>query len=283
MSDAPAQNDARAERRERLLASYAVAPPRRGRDGRFLAFLAACVLLALVAGAGLRAAAPPGPPRTAVPVTPARFQVVPAVHLPRPPAPAQPAPREESPAVAVPRNAPVTLPAAAPSRETPPASSAEPAAAAEGAASAAPPRKVYGVRKIYGRALGDDTGGAFLTAKPGNSTGGPMDSLVARPEDLVANAVPLSGVDRAPLPLYVERPVYTQAMVDARASGVVNARLLVNVRGEVEQVDVLDDFGFDSARLAAEACGRFRFEPALRQGEPVAVWILYKIRFEFAG
>ena len=45
MSDAPAQNDARAERRERLLASYAVAPPRRGRDGRFLAFLAACVLL----------------------------------------------------------------------------------------------------------------------------------------------------------------------------------------------------------------------------------------------
>ena len=44
---------------------------------------------------------------------------------------------------------------------------------------------VYGVRKIYGRALGDDTGGAFLTAKPGNSTGGPMDSLVARPEDLV--------------------------------------------------------------------------------------------------
>jgi len=260
----------RAQRRERLLADYARELPRAGRRGEigFLGLLGVCLLLALVLGATLRSVPLPPQLRAAAAIAPARFQVVPAVHLPR---------KAEPEPVAAPRPRPVTPPVLTPRTQL-----AEPAPT-PAPTPTAPPRRVYGVRKIYGRALGDETGGDVLVGKAGNSAEGPSDSLQARPEDLVPGAVSLSSVERAPVPVHVERPAYTQAMIDARASGVVNARLLVNAAGEVEQVDVLDDFGFDSARLAAEACRHFRFEPALQGGRPVAVWILYKIRFEFAG
>ncbi len=42
-----------------------------------------------------------------------------------------------------------------------------------------------------------------------------------------------------------------------------------------------EDIGLDSKQVAAKALGGFRFKPALKNGSPVAVWILHRIRFEF--
>ena len=47
------------------------------------------------------------------------------------------------------------------------------------------------------------------------------------------------------------------------------------------QVVIVEDIGLDSGEVAAVALRQFRFRPALRGGQAVPVWIVYKIRFEF--
>ena len=85
----------------------------------------------------------------------------------------------------------------------------------------------------------------------------------------------------APEPVHQVKPRYSAAMLAARASGVVTARLLVDADGAVAEVVVLEDIGHDARTLAAEAFRQFRFRPARRHGESVAVWIVFRMRFEY--
>lgn len=153
----------------------------------------------------------------------------------------------------------------------------------ENATAPRPVRRVYGVRKIYARGLG--TGAAAGTAsglvtKRGNTLAGPPDSLVATAADLRGRLAPLSSVDSAPQPVDRRLPAYSDAMREAGVSGVVQAWLLVDEEGTVRQVNITEDIGADSRQVAAAALSRFRFRPARRDGAPVAVWILHRIRFQ---
>ncbi len=144
-----------------------------------------------------------------------------------------------------------------------------------------PARRVYGVRKVYARGLGAGASGqSGLVTKRGNSLAGPPDSLVATAADLRGRLAPLSSVDQAPQPLDRRHPAYSAAMREARVSGTVQAWLLVDEEGRVRQVNVTEDIGADSRQVAAAALSRFRFRPARRDGAPVAVWILHRIRFQ---
>jgi len=144
------------------------------------------------------------------------------------------------------------------------------------------PRRVYGVRKVYAKGIGaGGQGGGGLVTKRGNTLNGVPDSLTATVADLRGELAPLSTVDKAPQPAHRVKPVYSPAMRKARVSGVVSAYLLVDVDGSVKDVKITADIGWDSGEVAIAALRRFRFGPAIRNGQPVAVWILHRIRFEF--
>jgi hypothetical protein len=146
----------------------------------------------------------------------------------------------------------------------------------------APARRVYGVRQVFARGLGTGSGGdGGLVVKRGNTLDGKADTLTATEADLRGRVAPLSTVEVPPAPIRTIKPRYSQVLLDNRVSGVVSARLLVDVDGSVREVKITEDIGFDSREIATTAFHQFRFRPALRGERPVAVWILYKIRFEF--
>lgn len=145
-----------------------------------------------------------------------------------------------------------------------------------------PARRVYGVRRVYARGLG--AGGdqaAALVTKLGNTVDGRRDDLTATAADLQGELAALSSVETAPEPVRRVRPLYSEALTKARAEGLVEAYLLIDVDGKVRDVKIVSDFGFDSAAVAEAALRKFEFIPARRAGKPVAVWILHRIRFEF--
>lgn len=251
----------------RLLTAYEVAAPRDDRARVLRRLLAATLVLA--AGFGLLL--------LAVEVTPAelaaavRAQRI--VYVAPPPPPREPAAAPE-PAPDAPTNLePETMLAQA--VDAPPA--------AAPAAEAAAPRRVYGVRQVLAKGIGE--GGQAprmgLVVKRGNTLDGVPDTVTATAADLAGPLVALSTVEQAPEPIHRVTPAYSAALVAARASGTVTARLLIDVDGRVAAVEVLEDIGHDSRDLAVAAFRQFRFRPALRGGEPVAVWIVHRIRFEF--
>lgn len=147
-----------------------------------------------------------------------------------------------------------------------------------------PPRRVYGVRKVFARGLGAEGGDGSLVVKRGNTLDGIADTLTAVESDLrptPEGTTSLSTVDRAPDPIHQVKPRYSAALLEHRQSGTVSARLLVQADGSVGRVEILRDIGFDSGEVAAEALRQFRFRPAVRHGQPVAVYITFHIRFEF--
>ncbi len=172
---------------------------------------------------------------------------------------------DEKPRLEEPKSAPVVQPNVA----------QEPAATA-------PARRIYGVRKIYAQGLGSSSeASGGLVTKRGNTLNGRRDTLTATEADLQGELAALSSVDQAPQPVHRVKPEYSEAMLSAQVRGEVTAYLLVDVDGSVQDVKITEDIGHDSRQVAARALRQFRFKPASRQGQPVAVWILHRIRFEF--
>ncbi|MEZ4649353.1 MAG: energy transducer TonB [Candidatus Eisenbacteria bacterium] len=145
-----------------------------------------------------------------------------------------------------------------------------------------PARPVYGVRKVLANGIGRGAASGGIVTRRGNVLNGDV-STAAEDGELVGSLVSISSVDAAPEPVHRVLPEYTDEMRAARASGVVSARLLIDTEGHVREIEILSDFGLGSAELARHAFEQFRFRPAQRGGEPVSVWIVHKIRFEFQG
>ncbi|MEZ4655404.1 MAG: TonB family protein [Candidatus Eisenbacteria bacterium] len=147
---------------------------------------------------------------------------------------------------------------------------------------ATPARPVYGVRTVLAHGIGAGSASGEIVSRRGNVLNGDVSSA-AEDESEVGSLVSISSVDAAPEPIHRVLPAYTDEMRRARASGVVTARLLIDRTGRVREVEILSDFGMGSAELARQAFEQFRFRPASRDGEPVSVRIVHKIRFEFQG
>ena len=85
---------------------------------------------------------------------------------------------------------------------------------------------------------------------------------------------------------YLENPapIYPAAARRLGEEGRVILRVLVNVRGTADDVQVRTSSGF--ARLddtARDTVRRWRFVPARRGAEPVAAWVLIPISFRLEG
>ncbi|MBD3317748.1 MAG: TonB family protein [Chitinivibrionales bacterium] len=145
-------------------------------------------------------------------------------------------------------------------------------------------RRVYGLRKVYSRGIGE--GGSLADAvigKQGNTLNTALDTLTATEDDIKGRLVSTSTVTRGPKYKKRAKPEYTPDMLDNKIEGVVKIRALIDVDGKVKKALALNDLGFDAANQALKATLEMEFEPAMREEEPVAVWIVIPIRFVMLG
>jgi len=77
------------------------------------------------------------------------------------------------------------------------------------------------------------------------------------------------------------RPAYPSIAARRGIEGLVRTRLVIDVEGRVQDVEVLDVRGHEQFRQAVvEVARRLRFEPAVHQGRPVAVVATKQFRFK---
>lgn len=146
------------------------------------------------------------------------------------------------------------------------------------------PRKVYGLRRVYATGLG--AGGALSEAvigKLGNTIDKNVDTLVATREDIKGEIVSVTSVTTAPSFRKKTLPEYTREMLDKRIEGVIRVKALVDIDGKVKKALPLNDLGCSAASQALKATLCMEFNPAMRDKEPVAVWIIIPIRFVMIG
>jgi TonB family protein len=149
---------------------------------------------------------------------------------------------------------------------------------------AKPVRRVYGLQKVYSRGLG--TSGAMADAiigKRGNTLAKEFYTLNATAEHIKGRVVSATTVTKAPAFRKKVPPEYTKEMIDNRVEGVVKVKVLVDIDGRVKQATAINDLGFETASRALKAILETLFFPALRDDEPVAVWIVVPIRFIMIG
>jgi protein TonB len=143
-------------------------------------------------------------------------------------------------------------------------------------------RPVYGLRRVYSTGFG--AGGSVSEAvigKLGNTLNKDIDTLTPTPKDMKGQLVSITSVSTAPRLRHDVKPEYTKEMIAARVEGVIRAELLVDIDGKVKEVKILNDLGFDTRERARDAFLQWEFDPAMRDGKPVATWISYSIRFVF--
>jgi protein TonB len=143
-----------------------------------------------------------------------------------------------------------------------------------------PVRRVYGLRKVYSTGIGE--GGLAADAvigKRGNTLATDIDTVTALPKDLKGTVAPITTVTQAPKLLKNVKPEYSKEMIDAKVEGSVKANLLIDSDGSVKEVRILSDLGFGTKERATEAFLQWKFAPAKKGDQPVAVWITFSIRF----
>ena len=77
------------------------------------------------------------------------------------------------------------------------------------------------------------------------------------------------------------KPRYPESARRQGVEGTVLLKMRITEQGRVEDVQVERSAGHpDLDQSAMEAVQRWRFEPARRSGEPVAVWVLIPVEFK---
>lgn len=145
-------------------------------------------------------------------------------------------------------------------------------------------RRIYGLKKIYSKGIG--TGGSLSDAvvgKLGNTLIKDIDTITATEEELQGEVVSVTTITTQPKYKKRVKPEYSQEMLDNAVEGIVKVKVLVDIDGKVKKAIALNDIGYGAAKLARQACFKALFEPAKRDGVPVAVWIIIPIRFVMLG
>lgn len=142
-------------------------------------------------------------------------------------------------------------------------------------------RRVYGLKKVYSTGIGVSGNAAdAIIGKRGNTLDTGIDTITATDSDLKGVPVSVTRVTRMPRIKKAVKPSYTPEMLEKRIEGIVRAKILVDIDGKVKQVIVLDDLGYGSKQMVAEAWFKSLFDPAFIGDEPAPTWIIVKVRFE---
>lgn len=109
----------------------------------------------------------------------------------------------------------------------------------------------------------------------------PPKPPTAQTEPATDEILDAEGIDSPPRGESQVRPRYPAVARHLGREGEVKLKLLINGRGRVEQIQVLDVIGHRSFERAVLAVARqWRFSPPLHQGRPVRVWALKKVKFQ---
>ncbi|MFL5272759.1 MAG: energy transducer TonB [Anaeromyxobacteraceae bacterium] len=190
---------------------------------------------------------------------------------------AKPVKRAEVPK---PRAPPPEAPAAAATRPAPaPASAAAPPPALP--ASSPPPQGAPRALPKVGISLGSTVASGGFAVGVGNTAYGRAEEKAADPASVrrYTGGVPASRLSAQPRPVELPKIEYP---ADARRAGVegkVVLLLRLDAKGAVAGVQVVDAPSPALAAAAKEGARRFRFTPALVEGEPVETEIRFTYTF----
>lgn len=83
-----------------------------------------------------------------------------------------------------------------------------------------------------------------------------------------------------PTLLYAPEPPFPKAASAAGLTqGTVTLRVLIDTSGQVTEAEVVEPAGYDFDELAMQAAREHRFDPARREGEPIAARVLLRVAF----
>lgn len=142
-------------------------------------------------------------------------------------------------------------------------------------------------RLSKGRYYGDVYGMVYDRSAEGAMAG--SDSLgyihIGVPSIRSLSKIRLVETDRMPECVSAVLPPYPKSAKENRIEGEVWLQVLVDEHGDVGEVRVFrkskSDVGFEQA--AMEAALKWKYRPALCDRKPVAVWILYTLRFRLTS
>jgi TonB family protein len=97
----------------------------------------------------------------------------------------------------------------------------------------------------------------------------------------VSSGLALSAitVDKKPRPLNRAYPQYTEEALRHKVEGAIIAQVLVGEDGLVKQVRIRRGLPHGLNDQAIRAAARLRFEPAMKDGKPVAYWVPIEVVF----
>lgn len=102
----------------------------------------------------------------------------------------------------------------------------------------------------------------------------------APPAPPAADPVPFGAGMERPVALYAPPPVYTEAARHRRVQGMAVVEAVIEADGRVTSVRIVKDLPMGLGGAAARAVAQWRFEPATRNGRPIAVF--YRLSVHFA-
>jgi TonB family protein len=87
---------------------------------------------------------------------------------------------------------------------------------------------------------------------------------------------------RPPVPLHKVDPAYVRTAEDEHVEGAVKLAAVIGKDGRVDQIELLSGIDARLDHSAEEALGKWLFEPALRDGAPIAVDAVFEVPFRLA-
>jgi TonB family protein len=91
--------------------------------------------------------------------------------------------------------------------------------------------------------------------------------------------VPINTVDKPPRLISGSPPSYSFEMIQNNVEGSVKALILVGRSGTVKDVSILQHLGHGTDEATRAALMKYQFEPAVKGGQTVAVWIEMSVNF----
>ncbi len=89
----------------------------------------------------------------------------------------------------------------------------------------------------------------------------------------------MGGDVSGPQLIFSPNPEYSEEARRAKYQGVCILSLIVDAQGNPQRVQVVRHLGKGLDKKAVEAVKQYRFKPAMRHGEPVAVEVNIEVNF----
>jgi TonB family protein len=90
----------------------------------------------------------------------------------------------------------------------------------------------------------------------------------------------VGGNTKAPVPLIQFPAEYTEAAGQAKINGICVVSLIVDTQGMPQNIQILKSLDPGLDQNAMYAVNRWRFKPAMRNGEPVPVMVDVEVKFQ---